>query len=212
MVRNAFLTIYAVASVVLSSCQRLQVARTKSGRVLLASFNQLATLSCTYLAVSDRNRSRRSKPRAGSCFSTSICSHQTPRGRVTSVAKRRTFSSAAPAHGISSSMAWCMPFAILGRTLNHATSRTPKCLSAANCCTATRDSCKLRRESWPIPYAAQHRTRSDACPARNGSISGSSCSCESSRKPAPIALFIVLALFLFRASILVSIGMKYLSL
>ena len=71
-VLSAFFTIYLVSLVGLSLSQRSQRAVTKSGRVLLASFSQFPTLSCTYFALSDFNLSNIGKYTSGFSFKAPI--------------------------------------------------------------------------------------------------------------------------------------------
>ena len=89
MERDAFLMMYCVSFVGLSFSQRSHTAATKWGRLLLASFSQFPTLSCTYLEGSALNFSNTGKYISGVTFNASICIHQTPRGRSASQLKRR---------------------------------------------------------------------------------------------------------------------------
>ncbi|EOQ28753.1 hypothetical protein KQ1_03004 [Bacillus cereus BAG3O-1] len=71
---------------------------TQSGFVLLASFNQFPTESCTYFDGSDLSKLRMGSAFSGSCFNISICLLHTPRGRIDSTENLRIFSSSLFAH------------------------------------------------------------------------------------------------------------------
>ncbi len=160
IVRMAFLMMYFVSFVSLSRSQRAQSCVTKSGCVLLTSFSQLPTLSRTYLALSDLSLSNIGRPNSGCCLSTSICSHQTPRGRVASDVNLLIFSSSFDVQPESIAMLSGRFFAILALTAIQQISRTPKCVSAAKgriCCSVWAMS---RWSFFPIAYVAQQRTRS----------------------------------------------------
>ncbi len=90
IVRPARLQMRTVSFASLSRSHRSHVSATQSARVFDASLSQLATESCTYFSASAFNGSRIGKPSSGYSFKRSMWAHQTPRGRVSSLAKRRT--------------------------------------------------------------------------------------------------------------------------
>jgi hypothetical protein len=93
--------------------------------------------------------------------------HHTPRGRVASLAKRRTLASASRTHGCSNATACGTSAVIASRTAIHAISRTPKCASAANGRTArSRSGSDIDAVTAACNHSAAHwRTTSLGCVA-----------------------------------------------